>query len=91
MDKDEEKRAVEDLANEIVRQTADDYRKALRAKKHGVQHVYINGAIFSVKNEITRCEAFFKGEWIKLLTKVKGKYIMNRIQEEIEHEETGGR
>ena len=71
----------ETLANAIVIQAANDYRRALLylKKKHSKKSNKTIEAL-RVKSE---CERFFQGEWIKCLTDLDGLSLMKKIQKEI--------
>lgn len=64
----------EELANAIVLQAVKDYRAALRGE-------FVNHR--SSKSVIKECERFFRSEWFRILTKVDGEMIMNKLREEI--------
>ncbi len=68
-----------DLANAIVVQAADDYRRIIRGKK------LRNG--YTYKDEKKKLIAFFKGGWCQLLTNVPGREILNRLDKEYEQEQ----
>lgn len=69
------------LANAIIVQAADDYLKALRRlKKHPDSQKYLD--------EITELETFFHSEKFEILTDVDPDYILDRLQKEVEGEET---
>lgn len=68
------KTGYENLANAIVAQAVDDYRRLLRGKR--------------VQNKVTKkdCEKFFLSQWFESLTQVDGKKILKRLQKEYENE-----
>lgn len=66
------------LANHIILQAVQDYRKSLR----GLQ-IRKTIPVDVTKQE---CEDFFTSEWFSILTKVDGKQIMRRLQEEYANE-----
>lgn len=68
----------EDLANAIVVQAVDDYRKLIRGK------LIVNTITHKVS--IKECEKFFSSEWCEILTKVDGKTILKRLRKEYEDE-----
>lgn len=70
----------QNLANAIVAQACDDYRKALRGKK-------IDG--HSPRYTINDLRKFFHSEYFRLLTKVEGKYLIERLEAEYEAEKGG--
>ena len=65
------------LAESIVLQAVEDYRKALRGYD-----------ICKIKPErmIQLLEEFFRSEWYMLLTKVDGETIIKRLKEEYSNE-----
>ncbi len=63
------------LAIEIVKVAADDYRKELiKSKKEKLK-----------TRECCRLERFFRSEYGQILSMGKGKYIMQKIQKEVEN------
>ena len=66
----------ENLANAIVLQAVDDYRKALKAVKRNPQSR-------SAIDEALSIERFFRSDWFGVLTSVNGEYLIKRLQEEI--------
>ena len=66
------------LANHIILQAVQDYRKSLRG--HQIRK--------TIPVEVTKqeCEDFFTSDWFRILTKVDGKQIMRRLQEEYANE-----
>lgn len=71
----------ERLANAIVLQAADDYRKALKTVKRNLHN---RGAI----DEALQIERFFRSNWYSTLTSVDGEYLIRKLQDEIR--ESGG-
>ena len=68
--------AYENLANAIVAQAAEDYRRLLkRAKK--------NPANREVLDEALQIERFFRSGWYQSLTSVDGECLIRRLQAEI--------
>lgn len=65
------------LANAIVADAARDYRRTLRAAKRGDDYSPLH---------LCSLERFFRSSWYRMLTKVDAEYIMNRIEQEVEHE-----
>lgn len=66
------------LANAIILQTVSDYRKSLRGRKAD-PHI-------SVEDMKRDCERFFTSEWFDTLSKVNGKTLMKKLQEEYRNE-----
>jgi hypothetical protein len=64
---------LEDLTNAIVKQAADDYRKALRGKGYSGK---------SASEVIVEVEKFFRSKYFNLLTNVKGEYLIEKLKEE---------
>ena len=66
-------RQFRDLANGIVLQAAKDYREALKG----------NIVDYKSPEEVIKdCEEFFTSDWCKALTKVNGKYLMEKLRKE---------
>lgn len=66
-------RAYLDLANAIVTQAANDYRDAL------------NGICYKQKPPETiasEIEKFFRSKWYRILTKVDGEYLIEKLKKE---------
>ena len=56
------------LTNAIVQQAAEDYREALK---------------FNDKKQIHKLERFFRSAWYSALTDIDGKWLMNKLREEM--------
>ena len=68
--------AYENLANAIIVQAAEDYRRLLkRAKK--------NPANREALDEALQIERFFRSGWYQTLTSVDGECLIRRLQAEI--------
>lgn len=65
----------ENLANAIIKQAADDYRKALKA-------LSLNNRNKQAQATVTECETFFRSDWYKELTSVDGEYLIRLLKEE---------
>lgn len=74
VDRDE---AVQDLANAIVVQAAEDYREAL------VQLKYLPND-WRAKSKVQEIERFFRSAWYRLLTKVDAETLMRRLRAEVD-------
>lgn len=74
--------AYNNLANAIIIQACKDYResKAIVNKKDGN---YNRETIKKARNTILEIEEFFRGDWIKILTKADGEDILNRLKNEV--------
>lgn len=68
--------AYRELASAIVKQAADDYRKALRGRGYQGK---------SAEKVIKELEKFFHSKWFHILTKVDPDYLIERLK--AEHEE----
>lgn len=68
------------LANAIVLQAVDDYRRALKAVKK-------NPSNRTAIDEALSIERFFRSGWYSTLTSVDGEYLIRRLQEEIRQSE----
>lgn len=66
------------LASAIVLQAVIDYRKSLRGIKADP-----NVSVADMKKD---CERFFTSEYFSILTKLNGKVLMKKLQEEYENE-----
>ena len=71
-------KAYENLANAIIVQAVEDYRRMLRGRFN------FDKAGQSVTFEDT--EDFFKSKWFYTLTNVDGKTLLNRLRREYENE-----
>ena len=66
----------ENLANAVIAQAADDYRRLLkRAKK--------NPANREALDEALQIERFFRSGWYQRLTNVDGEFLIRKLQEDI--------
>ena len=70
----EHRKNWENLANAIIQQAVDDYRKSCKGKT-GIQ---LNGDNRSTK----KIEEFFLSGWFNMLTKVDGKMLIKRLRSE---------
>ena len=68
--------AYQDLANAIVKQAVEDYRKALKGKSYRRDK-----ETAPVLREI---EKFFKSDYFEMLTKVKGDFLIEKLRKEYE-------
>ena len=71
------RRGVENLANAIIVQAANDY---LESKKS----IYQFGDTFDTLNKLTDTTIFFKSEWFGILTEVDGIRLMHMLDKEFE-------
>jgi hypothetical protein len=63
----------QDLANAIVLQAVTDYRNALNG---------ISYNRFPPEKIANDCEKFFKSDYYRMLTKVKGEYLIETLKKE---------
>lgn len=65
---------IQNLANAIIVQAAEDYREALEG-----------GAIRGKAPEvvISECERFFRSDWFLVLTEMDGEILMEKIRNEV--------
>ena len=70
----------EELACAIVHQAAADYMKALKKLK-------LNGGYLPALGEKDSCERFFRSEWMKQLTDIDGKWLMEELRKETGYDE----
>ena len=61
----------EDLANGIIEQVADDYKKALKRIKKSKQ--------LKAAQEIHSLNRWFRSEWFSMLTQVDPEYIIEKL------------
>lgn len=66
----------ERLANAIILQTVDDYRKARKDLKLNIHN---HEAMIILKD----CERFFRSEWFGVLTALDGKDLLSKLETEI--------
>ena len=65
------------LANAIVEQAVEDYRKAqarIKANPMNADHA---------KVELRQLEQFFRSQWFEALTDVDGQLILSRLKKEV--------
>jgi hypothetical protein len=72
----------QDLANAIIVQAAQDYRRDLKALKRGYRW-----ELAADKEEIER---FFHSQWFSMLTTLDPDYLLERLKEEAEDDENNG-
>jgi hypothetical protein len=70
------KASYRELADAIILQAVDDYRKALDGKSYS-QHV--NKTPEWVKKE---CKKFFRSSWFRALTKIDGDFLIEQLERE---------
>ena len=74
-------RPVQQLANAIIVQAAEDYRESLRKLKINPKH----RASLRMKHD---CESFFRSDWFLMMTNVDATYLIRKLKEEAnEHDE----
>ena len=66
----------ENLANAVIVQAAEDYRKALRKIKKAPENR-------EAMDEALQIERFFRSAWYQVLTSVDGEFLIWSIREEI--------
>lgn len=64
----------EDLANGIIKQAADDYKKALRRCQFKRKK--------EVAQEIHSLNRWFRGDWFNMLTNIDPEYLIQRLNTE---------
>lgn len=69
--------SYEGLANAIIVQAAKDYRAALMVLSENPRSILAN-------RDKAECERFFLGKWFSELTEVDGKWLMRKLQREVE-------
>ena len=70
-----------DLANAVIEQAANDYRRALDGKSLSVDGKYP----IPPEDVIKDVERFFRSQYFRMLTKVNGDYLIDQLKRE--HEE----
>ena len=67
----------EEIANAIVIQACNDYKKAYK------QSLHKSGIVGEADEELAKLEEFFRSDWYKQLTEVDGEYLMERLRNEV--------
>lgn len=67
----------EELANAIVIQACNDYKKAYK------QSLRRSGIVGEADEELAELEEFFRSDLCKQLTEVDGEYLMERIRNDV--------
>lgn len=70
-----------DLANAVIEQAANDYRRALDGKGLSVD----GKCPIPPEDVIKEVERFFRSQYFRMLTKVNGEYLLDQLNRE--HEE----
>ena len=71
-------KCYQDLANAIVVQAVDDYRRLREGKRVEIDRKH--------KVTIEKLEEFFLSDWFYTLTNVDGQTILNRVRSEYQNE-----
>lgn len=71
---------AQEIANGIILQAVNDYRRALDGKAYETKCHNI-----TPEHIIVDCERFFRSKYFHLLTKVDGEYLIRKLRRE--HEE----
>ncbi|MFQ6807153.1 MAG: hypothetical protein ACLRT5_21740 [Lachnospiraceae bacterium] len=66
----------ENLANAVIAQAAEDYRRLLKRVKK-------NPANREALDEALQVERFFRSGWYQRLTNVDGEFLIRKLQENI--------
>jgi hypothetical protein len=70
------KRATEDLANAIILDAVEDYKRALtRLKNHPESK--------AMKRDVKEIEKFFYSDWFLMLTNLDPSYLTRKVKETI--------
>ena len=64
------------LANAIIVQAANDYRRGLEGKSFGINYRVPPEAI------VRECKRFFRSPWYRMLTKVDGEFLIDQLNRE---------
>ena len=67
----------EEIANAIVIQACNDYKKAYK------QSLRRGGFVSEANAELAELEEFFRSDWYKQLTEVDGEFLMERLRNEV--------
>lgn len=65
------------LANAIIEQAAKDYRAARKKLRKNPYHL-------ASMRTIVEVEVFFRSDWFRVLTTVKGDLILKQLEEEFD-------
>lgn len=68
--------AYENLANAIILQAVDDWRRAAKTLK-------LNRKEASARVMLEDCEEFFQSDWFGELTDLDGGYLLRKLREEV--------
>lgn len=80
------------LANAVVQQAAEDYRKGLKKRyKLEAKMKKLKAQLKAATDNVDEIESFFTGAWIQILSKVDGKYVMENLKKEVEKEIADGK
>ena len=71
----------EELANAIVIQACDDYKRAYTC------HLRSNGKGKRTARQLADLEYFFRSDWYKTLTEVDGEQLMERLRAQVASED----
>lgn len=72
------------LANAIILNAVDEYRKSLEKLKYLLKTPEFNGfQIKEINCQIDKLEKFFRSEWFSELTNISGEDIINKARKEI--------
>lgn len=66
----------ENLANAIILQAVDDYRKALKL-------LVCNPGSLKGQRDKNDCERFFRSPWFRCLTEIDGEFLIRKLMEEV--------
>ena len=78
------RRHYEDFANAIIIQAANDWRAAQRTLRNRPLYPTSTQArrLLVAEQTAEECERFFLSEWMTILTRVDGSYLLRKLREE---------
>jgi len=68
---------IQGLANAIIKQAADDYRRSLRG-------LTALGSFKSAEYTLMECERFFRSSWYSMLTELNPEWLIQKLKEDID-------
>ena len=75
--------AFESLANAVVLQAVEDYRRNAKQKRSlDIRLAILMEEIESVRRKKSEIERFFKSKWYQTLTDVNGELLLKKLEKE---------
>lgn len=78
----------EDLANGIVKQAADDYKKALKTLSQCIRQGYDFKTTNNIAYEIRILNRWFRSSWYETLTGIDSEYLIQHLNKFYGNEDT---